>query len=173
MAHEQWRERLDRSESEYVPLITNCLLAVLILSAIRDPIVITAVPEALIVINGIAIALLVGMVAWTRWGHLSVKNGNRFVVLGVSIFAVKAIAIVYFEAEPYPMIMAVLMFSLGLCFVSHVYLLGTALLITLAWTIVALVTVTPTEVIATLLAIVMVALLFYVRVAGREGGGHG
>lgn len=155
MAHEQWRERLEESQAEYVPLITNCLLAVVILAAIRDPIIIDSVPVSLLILNGLTITLLLLMVLWSRLRWFAAANSNWFVLFAVMLFAIKAIALVYIEREPYPLIMAVLMFALSLCFLSQRFLLGAALIITLAWGAVAMVSLSQMQIISTLLAIII------------------
>lgn len=155
MAHEQWRERLDESEAAYMPLILNCILAVVILTAIRDPIIIDVVPITLILINGVAITLLAAMVAWSLWGKLPAARSSQFVLMALSILAVKSIALVYIEHEPLPLLMAVMIFGFSLCFLSQKYLLGAVSAFTLAWTAVALLNLSLMQVIPTLLAMII------------------
>lgn len=155
MVHERWHDRLQETQAGYVPLITTCLLAVVVLSAIRDPIVIDLVPVSLIVLNGLAITSLLGMTAWSRWRPVPSTASNRFVLFALLVFSTKAVAIVYIESEPYPFIMAILMFALSLCFLSQTYLLGTALAVTLAWSAVALVSVTTMQLVSTLVAMIV------------------
>ncbi len=155
MLQEKWQDRLNQSQAEYVPLIINSALAVTILAAIRDPIVIDVVPVSLILLNGIAISLLFLMTLWARWNKVAIGNGNQFVLIGLLIFAIKAIALVYIENEPYPFIFAILMFSLSLMFLSQRYLLGAALVIILAWTGIALISLSQIQLVSTLLALLI------------------
>jgi len=155
MANEVWMGRLDQSQAEHVPLIINSAMAVSILAAIRDPIIIDIVPTSLMFLNGFTILVLFIMVLLARWNKFATSRSNQFVLIAMLVFAVKAIALVYIEKEPYPFIFAIMMFSLGLMFLSQRYLLGTALVITLAWTGVALVSLSQMQIVSTLLALIV------------------
>lgn len=155
MAIEAWQERLNQSQAEHVPLILNSWLAVTILAAIRDPIVIDVVPFSLILLNGFAILVLLLMMMLARWNKFAVSKSNQFVLIALLVFAVKAIALVYIEKEPYPFLFAIMMFALGLMFLSQRYLLGAAIVITLAWTGVALISLTQMQIVSTLLALIV------------------
>lgn len=127
MANEVWQERLNQSQAENVSLI----------------------------INGFTILFLFCMALLAKWNLVVTYNGNLFVLIGVLVFSIKTIALMYIEREPYPFIFAILMLALGLMFLSQRYLLGTALIVTLAWTGVALVSLSQLQMVSTLLALIV------------------
>ena len=155
MAFEQWREKLAESEIEYAPLIFNCLLAVQILAVIRDYILIDYQPTYLIIVNGVAIILLTALSLLAFKRRLPEAWNNLFVMIGVLAFAFKTLTIVYVESQPNPLVLAVLMFALGLCFLSQFYLMLTGAVVALAWVGVASLTLPLVQLISTLLAMVL------------------
>jgi len=146
-------------------LILNGLLGVQILSALRDLIVIGFnLPVQLVVINVLITAVMLALVIWLWLKGFSARHTNKVVLFVLTCTGIKAITT---QADPLPFYMAVLMFSLSLCFLSQQYMLSTAVIITAIWVIVALDTLTRVEVVETFVAM-MVGLTLGIVVQRRR-----
>jgi len=173
MAYEKWQARLEKSAANNAALICASLLAVQLLSVIRDYIVIDVLPISLDIINVIVALVLAWLVFKSYWRRVLPGSGNKFAMAGLLAFGFKALAIIYIEVEPYPFIVGVLMFSLGLCYLSQFYLLITAAIIFVCWIGVALMVLPTVQIVATgLVMVIGTVMAIYVLDRRLEGLAH-
>jgi len=139
MPTNQWSRKLEETQANNLPLIISGLLCVQILSAARDPIVIgSALPNWLILVNGILILLNIGLAFWVR--SESIPRALIYPVVALAFFCagLKAIASAIAQTEPLPFYLAMVMLGCSLCFLSMRYLIVSMALVLLTWTAVAL-----------------------------------
>jgi len=156
MPSARWKSQLESSQSGYLQLILNGLLGVQILSVLRDLTVIGFnLPVQLVAINVVITAVMLALVVWLWLIGFSAQHTNKVVLFVLTCTGIKAIAAIAAQADPLPFYMAVLMFSLSLCFLSQQYMLFTAGIITAIWVNVALYTLNLVEVVETFVSMIV------------------
>lgn len=134
MIEQQWQARLDATHASSLPLIINGILGVQVLAVLRDLIIMgTDLPNTLILVNILSIAMMVAMVIWVRTQDILDRHSHRIVAIAFASVSAKALASSIAQVDALPFYMAIIMLAGSLVFLSRRYLLVFAVVFCIAW----------------------------------------
>jgi hypothetical protein len=148
----QWQAKLDASQGKLLPLITISMLCVQVLSAARNPIVIgQALPVWLLVSDAIFLAITAGLVLWLRSGVIPEHLTHPITAFAYMIAGLSAVASIAAQEDPLPFYFAMVMLAGSFCFLSLRYFLASVSVLVLLWIPVAVLFLTLSQALSTLL----------------------
>lgn len=148
----QWQAKLNASQGKLLPLITISLLCVQILSSARNPIVIVqALPIWLLVSDAIFFAFTAGIVMWVRGRTIPERYTHPISAIAFMIAGLSTVASIAAQADPLPFYFAMVMLAGSFCFLSLRYFLASVFVLVLLWIPVAVLFLTLSQALSTLL----------------------
>lgn len=128
------------------------MLCVQILSAARNPIVIgQTLPVWLLISDAIFFAITAGLVLWVRRGTIPEHLSHPIAAFTYMIAGLSAVASIAAQADPLPFYFAMVVLAGSFCFLSLRYFLASISVLVLLWIPVAMLFLTLSQALSTLL----------------------
>jgi len=164
MRNKQWQSKLDESEGKLLPLIIISLLCVQILSSARNPIEIgLQLPLWFLISDVLFLVFTAGLALWVRSRTLPKRFTHPIAAVAYLIGGLSAVASIAAQGDPLPFYFAMAMLAGSFCFLSQRYLLICISVIVLAWIPVAVLFLTLTQAVSTLVvSAIGAALAFFI-----------
>lgn len=160
MRYKDWQVKLDASEEKLLPLITVSLLCVQVLSLARNPIVLGSdLPFWLLLTDGLLLVLTAALVVWVNSRAVPRALAQPIAVVAYIMAGVSAIASIVAQHDPLPFYLAMVILAGSFCVLSQRYLLIGIAIIILLWAPAALMTLTLSQIVSTLLVTLVAAIL--------------
>ncbi|MDA1372867.1 MAG: hypothetical protein O2971_19225 [Proteobacteria bacterium] len=135
----------------YLPLITSCMLVIMVLTVLRDAILLDfSFPRWLVTLNVVAALVVVIITVLSQLGKVSAEQSQILALIGMLCVGSKPIASLVLQGAPLPLYIAIVLFSTTVVFLSIRYMLFTVLIISSVWVIFAVSRLTAIELLATL-----------------------
>lgn len=151
MRFKQWQTKLDASQGELLPLIAISFLCVQILASARKPIILgEALPAWVIISDVMFFALTAGLILWIRERTIPARFTHLIAAVAFMIAGISTIASMAAQADPLPFYFAMIMLAGAFCFLSQRYLLTCISTLVLLWIPVAILYLTWSQALSTL-----------------------
>ncbi|MDP6654394.1 MAG: hypothetical protein QGF90_20150, partial [Gammaproteobacteria bacterium] len=117
-----WDADLNEYHLRYLPLITSCLLVIMILSVFRDVILSNFnLPLWNIALNIGLIVILSAVALLSQLDKIPSERSQFIALVGMLCMGAKPIASMVLQSSPLPLYMAIVLFGSAIAFISYRY----------------------------------------------------
>ena len=125
---------LNNYHLSYLPLITSCLLVIMVLTIFRDAILLDfSFSRRLVALNMVPTTIVVIVTVLSQLGKVAAKQSQNLALIAMLYVGSKPIATLVLQGEPLPLYIAIVLFSTTSIFLSVRFMLATALIISSVW----------------------------------------